>query len=244
MIRSTARHDHPDRRAHQQRRASRAIAAGSLALLLSACGVIAALIPPISVGDPLGVDGQVVTAALQDGAITTLSTTHIDTTRSLDITDLEANLHGFSVASFHTNAGLADEMTLKGPTGGAAPDHPARITITRALIEATLRDDVNGSVTFTHDIALALPFERTVCSLDTCTFAYTGTDMLADVLDLEITDRSTLERLVSILVLRETETPNDGELRVAIEIEAGTSLSGYVATFTLTSTGSTIRIGG
>lgn len=244
MTRSTALRHHPRRRAPQQRRAAVAIMAGALALLLSACGVIAAFVPPISVGDPLGVDGQVVTATLQDGAITTNSTTHLDTTRSLDIPDLEANLHGFSLASFHVNAGLANQMTLNVPTDGSASDHPARITITRALIEGQLWDDVNGSVTFTHDSVLALAFERTACTPDACTYEYAGAETLADALDLEITDRTTLEKLVSILVLRDTETPNTGAFRVAIEIEAATSLSGYVATITLTSTGSTIRIGG
>ncbi len=244
MTRSTALHHHPEPRAPRQRRAATAIGVGTLALLLGACGVIAAFVPPISVGDPLGVDGQVVTAALQDGTITTQSTTHLDTTRSLDVPDLEANLHGFSLASFHTNGGLANQMTLSVPTDGSASDHPPRITITRALIEARLWDDVNGSVTFTHDRTLALPFERTSCTLDACTYAYAGTETLADVLDLEITDRSTLEKLVSILVLRETETPNQGTFRVAFEIEAGTDLSGYEATFTLTSRGSVIRLGG
>lgn len=244
MTRSTARQRRPHAGAQTKRRAAIAVAAGALALLLGACGVIAAFVPPISVGDPLGVDGQVVTATLEDGAITTNSTTHLDTTRSLDVPDLEANLHGFSLASFHTNAGLANQMTLHVPTAGSATDHPTRITITRALIEAHLWDDVNGSVTSTHDLTLALPFDRTACTLDACTFEYAGSETLADALDLEITDRSTLEKLVSILVLRDTETPNDGTFRVALEIEAETSLVGYVATFTLTSTGSTIRIGG
>ena len=243
MTRSTAPSHHPEPGARRHRRAAIAITAGSLALLLSACGVIAAFVPPISVGDPLGVDGQVVTATLEDGAITTSSTTHLDTTRSLDIPDLEANLHGFSLASFHTNAGLASQVTLNVPTDGSATDHPASITITRALIEGRLWDDVNGSVTFTHDTVLALPFERTTCTLDACTYEYAGAQTLADALDLEITDRTTLEKLVSILVLRDTETPNNGEFRVAMQIEAATSLSGYVATITLTSTGSTIRIG-
>ena len=244
MTRSTAPSHHPEPGARRHRRAAIAITAGSLALLLSACGVIAAFVPPISVGDPLGVDGQVVTATLENGAITKSSTTHLDTTRSLDIPDLEANLHGFSLASFHTNAGLANQMTLHVPTDGSASDHPARITITRALIEAQLWDDANGSVAFTHDIVLALPFDRTACTPDACTYSYAGTETLADVLDLEITERTTLETLVSILVLRDTETPNSGEFRVAIEVEAATSLRGYVATITLTSTGSTIRIGG
>lgn len=101
-----------------------------------------------------------------------------------------------------------------------------------------------GSVAFTLDLALALPFDRTECGLDGCTYQYAGADSLVDVLDLEITDRATLEQLVSILVLREAETPNQGTFRVAIEVEASTSLSGYAVTFHLTSKGSTIRLGG
>jgi hypothetical protein len=213
-------------------------------MLLSACGVVAAFVPPLSVGDPFGVDGQIVTATLQDGAIQTQSTTHLDVARTFDVPDLETDLHGFSLASFRANAGMAPDVALSGPAGATAPEYPERITITRAVIDAQLWDDVNGSVALTLDLALALPFERTACSLEVCTYAYVGTDSLVDALDLEITDRTTLGTLVAILVLRETETPNHGTFRVAIEVEADTSLSGYVATFQLTSTGSTIRLGG
>ena len=244
MIRFAAPHPTPARAPCQRRRAATAFAVVALAVLLGACGVIAAFVPPISVGDPLGVDGQVVAAALYDGVIRTQSTTHVDTTRTFDVPDLEASLHGFSLASVHTTAGLANEVTLKAPTGAAEADYPEVITITRALIEAQLRDDVNGSVAFSHDIALDLTFERQACTADGCTYGYPDSEALVDVLDLEVTDRSTLEKLVAILVLRETETPNHGTFRVAVEIEAGTPLVGYVATFHLTSTGSTIRIGG
>jgi len=213
-------------------------------MLLSACGVIAAFVPPLSVGDPLGVDGQIVTATLEEGAIQTQSTTHLDATRTFDVPDLEADLHGFSLASFHVSAGMANDVRLSGQLGAPLSEYPERITITRALVDARLWDDVNGSVAFILDLALALPFERAECSLDGCAYHYAGTDPLVDVLDLEITDRTTLQKLVSILVLRETETPNQGTFRVAIEVDADTSLSGYVATFQLTSQGSTIRLGG
>jgi hypothetical protein len=244
MFGSAAPRPTTERWTRRRRRTAAAIAAGAAAVFLSGCGFVAAFVPPLSVGDPLGVGGQIVTATLQDGAIQMQSTTHLDAVRTFDVPDLEANLHGFGVASFHTNAGLATEVTLSGPAGAIAPAYPERITFTRALIDAQLWDDVNGSVAFTLDLALALPFDRMECSLDGCTYLYAGTDSLVDVLDLEITDRSTLETLVSILVLRETETPNHGAFRVAIEVEASTSLSGYVATFQLTSTGSTIRLGG
>lgn len=244
MLRSATTVPTPERRTHRRRRTGVAIGAGAAALVLSACGVIAAFVPPISVGDPLGVDGQIVTAALQDGALQTQSATHLETTRTFDVPDLEADLHGFSLASFHTNAGFAHEVALSGPVGTSPAAYPERITITRARIDGRLWDGANGSVAFTLDLALALPFERAACALDGCTYAYAGTDPLEDVLDLEVTDRATLEKIVAILVLRETETPNEGTFRVGIEVEAETSLSGYVATFTLTSTGSTIRLGG
>ena len=244
MIRSAARHPKSERRALERRRTATVIAAGVAAMLLSACGVIAAFVPPLSVGDPLGVDGQVVTATLEDGAIHTQSTTHLDATRTFDVPDLEADLHGFSLASFHVNAGIANDVRLSAPLSAPLSEYPERLTITRALVDARLWDDANGSVAFTLDLALALPFERAACSLDGCAYEYAGADPLASVLDLEITDRSTLEKLVSILVLRETETPNHGTFRVAIEVDADTSLSGYALTFQLISQGSTIRLGG
>ncbi len=241
MIRSPAPHLTTERSARPRRRTAIALGAGAVAMFLSACGVVAAFVPPLSVGDPLGVDGQIVSATLEDGAIQAQSTTHLDATRTFDVPDLEADLYGFSLAGFHTNAGIASEVHLSGPVGAEYPD---RITITRALIDAELSDDVNGSVAFTLDLALALPFERTECTLDGCGYAYAGMDPLASVLDLEVTDAATLAEIVSILVLRETETPNQGAFRVAIEVEASTSLAGYVATFQLTSQGSTIRVGG
>ncbi len=241
MFRSAPPHRTSHRSTRQRRRTAIAIGSGAAALLLSACGVVAAFVPPLSVGDPLGVAGQIVTASLQDGAIQAQGTAHLDTTRTFDVPDLEADLHGFSLAGFYTNAGVANEVWLSGP---ADAEYPERITVTRALIDARLSDDVNGSVAFTLDLALALPFEQTECSLDGCTYAYAGTDPLTGVLDLEVTDAATLEAIVSILVLRERETPNQGAFRVAIEVEASTSLSGFDATFRLTSRGSTIRLGG
>lgn len=228
------------RRRHQGASA----AAAAAALLLSACGIIAALVPPIEVGDPLGVHGTVVTAALRDGGITTQGVGHVDTTRTFDVPDLEAKLHGFTLAGNHTNAGLTHEVRLSDSMVGSASDDPASITITRALIEAELWDEVNGSVAFTQDIALTLTFDRRVCAVDGCSYVYAGTTPLVDVLDVEVTDRDSLAQLVATLVAGEAETPNQGTFRVAIEVEADAALTGVVATFQLTSTGSTIRLGG
>ncbi len=232
---------------HQAQRGGFVLTLASLATaaLLSGCGVLAAFVPPLHVGDPLGVDGQTIAAVLEEGGIVTPSiTTHLDATRTVDLPDLEADLHGFSLAGFHTNAGLAEEMLLSGSVGDASPDYPERLTVTRAVIEAELWDDVNGSVAFSRDAQLALTFERSECSPVGCTYTYAGTEPLAGVLDVDLTDRDVLADLVAILMLRETETPNSGTFRVAIEVEASIPLNGYAASFTLTSTGSTILLGG
>lgn len=241
MHRSVPRTTYPERR---PRRVSITIGIATVAMLLSACGLVAAFVPPLSVGDPLGVDGQVVTAALDGGGLAPQATSHLDETRSFDVPDLDEDLRGFSLAGFHTDAGLESVVTLAGPLGTTASDHPEAFTVTRAVVEGTLQDDANGAVTFTRDIALSLAFSRADCGVDACEYAYAGTDTLDDALSVELTDRDDLERLVSILMLRETETPNRGTFRVAIEIESDTSIAGFTATFTLTSDGSTIRLGG
>lgn len=243
MIRSTFNAVPQDAR----RRGARVlIAAGTViaAGLLSACGVVAAFVPPLSVGDPLGVDGRAVTAALTDGALTAQDVAHVDQTRTFDIRDLDENLRGFSLDGFHANAGLAQDVTLAGPAGSAPADYPDTFTVTRAVVEATLSDAVNGSVSFTRDVELDLAFERAECASDGCTYRYAGSETLADALDVELTDRAKLESLVSILILRDPETPNRGSLRVGVEIDADVPLGGFVATFRLTSEGSKIRLGG
>lgn len=246
MIRSAPRHTSP-RQANLRRRPSRiavAIAVATAATLLSACGLVAAFVPPLSVGDPLGVDGQVVTATLADGDLALQGASHIDETRSFDVPDLDEDLRGFSLAGFHTNAGLQSRVTLSGPAGSTTVVYPDAFTVTRAVVTGTLQDDVNGAVSFRRDVELALPFALADCDDDACAYEYVGTDALADALNVELTDRDELGRLVSILMLRDAETPNRGSFRVAIEIEADAPLAGFTVGFTLTSEGSTIRLGG
>jgi len=220
------------------------VGVAGVAMLLAACGVVAAFVPPLSVGDPLGVDGQVVTATLDEGALATQGASHLDETRSFDVPDLDEDLRGFSLAGFHTNAGLEHRVTLTGPADATVAAYPAAFTITRAVLEATLRDDANGSVSFTQDVDLELPFARGECDADACTYTYAGTDALTDALNVELTDREKLETLVSILMLRGDETPNHGTFRVAVEIDAAAPLAGFTVSFELTSDGSTIRLGG
>lgn len=129
---------------------------------------------------------------------------------------------------------IAGETPVPGRSG------PRRAS----AVVATLHDDVNGAVSFARDAELALPFERSECEAGACVYAYVGTDPLEDALDVELADRDDVEQLVAILMLGDTETPNRGTFRVAIEIAADAALGGSTLGFTLTSEGSTIRLGG
>lgn len=230
--------------ATRTKRGPLALAALAAAALVTGCGMVATFVPPLSVGDPLGVDGQTVTATLEEGGLAAQRTTHLDETRSFDVPDLEEDLRGFSLAGFHTQAGLTREVTLSGPVGATASDFPERFTLTRAVVEAELWDDVNGRASFARDVDLALPFERSACAADGCRYAYVGAEPLADALNVELTDREVLDTLVAILIRGDRETPNRGTFRVALEMDSEASLAGYSASFELTSDGSTIKLGG
>lgn len=242
MTRSTPTHTLPHPRSRG--RALAAVAALLLAVLLSGCGLVAAFVPPLDVGDPLGVDGRDLSATFGAGPIDSQIVAHVDHTTTFDLPDLEQDLHGFSLASFYTNAGLETGVTLSGPLGALADSYPERFTVTGALVEASLADDVNGSVSFAQRFDLALPFERDGCEVSSCRYRYAGSEPLADVLDLELTDRADLATLVAVLVRGDEETPNRGSLRVAVEVDSTPGLGGFTATFTLVSTGSKIRLGG
>ena len=222
------------------RRLLRAAMAAALLPMLAACGMVGAMIPAVDVGDPLGVQGRVIAAQVQDGPIATRAITHVDRTTSMDLPDLEQDLRGFRIAALYVGAGFSDEVRLSGANFDAAPQ---TFTIDRAVIEATLADDRDGSVTFHAAMDLDLTFEKATCDATGCTYRYTGDTDLAHALDLDLTDRAQLDRLVKILVARGEPTPNTGSFRVAVQFDGDTSLAGYTVRFTLESEGTKLKLG-
>lgn len=211
-------------------------------LLLSACGMIAAFVPAIDVGDPLAIDERTVTATLQDGAIRTQATSHVDRTETMDLPDLEQDLHGFSLAAFRADIGLSDGIVLTGsPDAGSYPD---TVTLTGARVEASLSDEANGSVAFDESFALDVDFRKQDCNDVSCRYLVEGSADLTGILGIELTDREQLETLVAILIRGEEETPNTGSIRLAVQLDSTPGVAGLTATFKLTSGGSTIRLGG
>lgn len=219
--------------------ALRAFAIAAIVPVLGACGLVGAVVPPIDVGDPLGVNSRVVMAQLQDGALVQQAASHVDRTVSFDLRDREQDLRGFGVAAFYTNAGIDPEVTMAVPNGAEAPE---QFTLSRALIAADL-SDANADVAFEHSVSLDLVFERSACEGDTCTYTYTGSEDIGSVLDMEWTDRAELDKVVDILLRGNEDTPNHGSFRVALEVESDTSLTGFTAMFGLSSDGSKIKLG-
>ncbi|MEX2502772.1 MAG: hypothetical protein WD336_10380 [Trueperaceae bacterium] len=216
--------------------------AGLAAAFLTACGVIAAVAPPIDVGDPMDVDGTSVEAELVSGGLSTAALAHLGATKAFAFGDMEVDLRGFSIASFYTNVGLSDTVRVTG--GGVESDYPTSIEVTGGRLSATVEDDVNGNVTFGVEADLSLTYERDSCSVDACSYVYAGDDPLDGVLDLRLTDSGDLATLVAIIREGDTPSPNRGELEIGIEVDSDPALAGFTATFTLTSDGSRIRLGG
>lgn len=218
----------------------RVAATAAILPVLAGCGMMGAMIPAVDVGDPMGVNQRIVLATVQDGPIALRSLTHVDRTTTMDLPDVEQNLRGFGVAGLHIDAGFSGEVTLTGADLSSAPD---AFTIDGALVEATLADERDGSVTFRDEAELDLTFEKTSCDADACSYRYAGDDDVGSALDLNWTDRAKLDALVEILVKRGEETPNEGTFRVALQFDGEDSLAGYTVRFTLVSEGSKLKLG-
>lgn len=235
---------HPDRSIPDRprvRAAFRFVALASAATILSACGMVAVFVPPLDVGDPLGVNERTLTAALNEGPITPQATAHVDSVTTHDLPDLEQDLHGFSLAGFRTDVGLGERIYLTGSPDAAA--YPETVTITGALVAAHL-SDVGGAVEIEERFDLDVEFVRDTCGEVSCSYRTADGMSASGLLSFGTTDRAKLDTLVDILVRGERETANTGILRIAVQLESTPGVTGLTATFTLTSKGSTIELGG
>lgn len=218
--------------------------------LLTGCGVLATFIPPIEIGDVLGVDGQILTVTFEEpgsglarqvmGASTVVVEQNFD--------DQELDLRGFTVRDFVTVVGFEPLVRLRAPLGGSYPDD---FVLTRASASATLSDAVNGSATMTLERDLGLLFERDEgsCDLQSCGYLYSGDPaFLAEALTLIASESAggaaTLQRFVDIMRLDGAASPNQGRFTFVLEVDSDPGLDGFEATFRLKSGGTTIKLGG
>lgn len=218
-------------------------------LLLAGCGVVAAFVPPIAVGDALGVEGQSLTTTFGsiDGArLGTQAFSSADTTVEREFDDMELDLRGFSVAELHAGIGLDPTVVLR--TSSTLAAFPSEFTITKVHATATVSDDVNGRATLTteREIHLTFALDTSSCTADTCRYAYAGGDELEDVLSVGATraDGDTLATFVDIVRFSGAPSLNTGSFSLSVESDSEPSLDGFSATFTLRSGGTVIELGG
>lgn len=232
------------RTTHSLRRLLAPLAAMVFTLLLAGtltgCGVVAAVIPEIGVGDPLGVDGQEFTTQLAAGGLEAQAQSHQTMHRNLNVRDTDMDLRGFSLARFHANVGLQPEVRLSAPLGA---EYPAEFTVTEVRVSASLSDE-NDAVALQMNRELALTFAKGACDATSCAYRYDGAESLKDALDITVDDKTKLKSLVAVLRLADRETLNEGTFSLAVEVDSDPSLAGFQVTFGLTSEGSKIKLGG
>lgn len=222
----------------------------SLGVLLAGCGVVAVFIPPIEVGDVLGVDGQTleVTFGEPGAALATQVASSSSITFEQSFDDQEFDLYGFSLQDFVAVIGFGPTVQIVAPLGGSYPDS---FTLTHASVSATLGDEVHGTATMTLERDLALVFERDVagCTALGCSYVFRGEiGLLAEAMTLIASENPdaavTLRRFVDIVRLDGAPSPNRGSVTIGIEVDSEPGLAGFDGSFELESGGATIRLGG
>lgn len=175
-----------------------------LPLLLAGCGVVAAFIPPIEIGDPLAVEGQSLTTTFGDEgtsglSVQVLSEAQSTATHSFD--DIELDLRGFSLSELHASAGIDPVVVLEAPD--ALASFPASFTIMGVAATATASDQVNGEAVLSMERSASVQTElhEESCSLATCSYRCVDGDPLEDVLSINVTAGHVLAAFVDVVRL-------------------------------------------
>ena len=216
-----------------------------LAVFLTGCGLVAAFIPPIDIGDPLGVDQQTLTTTFGSaGALSTQAISNAERTVSRSFEDTEFDLRGFSLAELNIPVGFGSFIRLHAPNAEA--EFPQQLTLTHASAEANVSDAVNGMATVAVERALDLTFvlDEATCSAGTCSYTYVGSEDLTQALTVNVADGAVLRQFINVIRLAGKPSPNTGQFTMSVTADSEPGLDGFRATFTLHSKGATIRLGG
>lgn len=218
-----------------------------LPLLIAGCGVVAAFLPPIEIGDPLAVEGQTLTTTFDgDGgsSLSTLVYSEAQSTVTHSFDDIELDLRGFSVQEFHASIGIDPVVDLSAPDALSA--FPDSFAIVQVAATAAVSDDVHGEAILSMEKTVWARFELDPgsCSLSTCSYRYVEGDPLEDLLSISVTDPNVLQKFIEVVRLEGESSVNRGSFSLGVVVDSDPSLSGFSATFTLRSGGTSIKLGG
>lgn len=221
-------------------------------LTLTSCGLVATFIPPIDVGDALGLEGQTVSTTLgtTGGQLTTAAAQQVSGQRSLTRTfdDQDLDLRGFSVAEFHAKIGFHPDVIVTRPL--LTMPFPASFTLVDATADVTLSDQGGArEVTFHRAWMGDLTFRAGTCDPAglTCSYSFDrGSVDPGDFLDLDIRpdERAKLDTALEILKLEGVNTPNTVAATFTITVESDPGMSGYTLELTLKSADASVKLGG
>lgn len=217
-----------------------------IVLMISGCGLIARLIPPIEVTDPLALDGKRFDAEMTTPANLSASLGALaQGEASLAFTfegDPDINLRGFNVGELLSEITSDAQMTLTRPTGGFPDDFVVtamslNVTVTQedGAREVSLASEFSGNVPFAIDAA---------CDTDTatsCSYTFSGdeTDIASVLLFvLEATGQDARE-LVNIVRTAGSHTVN---VTLGITTESNPDLENSTLTVTLRHVESSIKL--
>jgi len=123
-------------------KASRAVwTAAGMALLLSGCNLIASLIPPIPVDNPLGLNGQSVTLTVGSSGLTPQAQ-GTPISGDLDFTFGDV-LSGVNLPLTPSQLNACYDFTVQGPVPQGAPES---LTLTDVRLDLTLSDEGHNPV--------------------------------------------------------------------------------------------------
>jgi len=221
-----------------------------LLLAMSACSLF---IPPIEVGDALGVDNRVVSLSLKEKS----ATAGYDIASSIDyiaigevsrsFEDSSVDLHGFSVSDFRANVKIDKELILDAlDTAVANSSFPKELKLVDLSVTARLEDEPHGAVSLALSKPLNLKYSLDAGSCKAGKCKYVSSDSDKDLsFELAESNGALLAKLIKIIKEEGgTSSTNKSYIKLEITVQSQAGLANYKMDITLHSKGTTIRLGG
>ncbi len=224
-----------------------------LPLALSACGAVALFVPPIEVGDALGVDNRVVTLYLAKDkslASTSLGTSNYTAVGEVSKTfedTKELDLKGFSVQDFKADVKLDKNLILDSLNKAASSSNfPSELKLIDLSVTARLEDEPNGlvSMALSKPLNLKYSLDSNSCKAGKCTYTSDDSDKGLSFALTE-SDGALLNKLIKIIKEEGGKSStNKSYIRLEITVQSESGLENYRMDLTLHSKGSKIKLGG
>jgi len=225
-----------------------------LPLALSACGAVAVFVPPIEVGDALGVDNRVISLSLNEKT----ATASYDIVSSADYIAIgevsktfkdtnELDLKGFSVQDFRANVKIDKELILDSLDKAlTSSSFPKELKLVDLSVTARLEDEPHGVVSMAVSKPLNLQYSLDAgsCKAGKCKYVSSDSDKGLSF-ELAESDGALLAKLIKIIKEEGgVSSTNKSYIKVEITVQSEAGLASYKMDITLHSKGTKIRLGG